>query len=108
MRRPFVTVVCCILGLVGNVYARTTKHSLSDNAQQLLSQSMNWMDIYYDNSAGYLYDVSGTAALRHETRSSAWYALGLLARNDGDDVRNAEIIIRNVIEGQYKNVSEQW
>lgn len=106
--RLVVPIACGLLGLVTNAAAGSAPHSLSTNARQLLTESMNWMDIYYDASAGYLYDVSGTAALRHETRSSAWYALGLLARNDGDDVRNAETIIRNVIQGQYRNVSEQW
>lgn len=46
--------------------------------------------------------------MRHDTRLSSWYAVGLLARNQNDDVSNAERIIRNVIGGQFKNVSEQW
>lgn len=82
--------------------------SLPSNAQGLFNESMNWLDTYYDASYGYLYDVNAQSALHHETRSSVWYATGLLARNQGDDVANAERIIRNVIEGQYKNPSEQW
>lgn len=69
---------------------------------------MSWMDTYYDPTAGYLYEVGGTSALRHETRSSAWYAIGLLARNGPGDVVEAEKIITNVIEGQYKNPVQQW
>lgn len=103
-----VKVLCCFLALGNNAFAKTYLQSLSPNSRQLLTQSMNWMDMYYDSSAGYLYDVSGTAALRHETRSSAWYAVGLLARNGEDDVQNAERIIRNVIQDQYGNTSEQW
>lgn len=66
------------------------------------------MDDYYDPAAGYLYEVGGASALRHETRSSAWYAIGLLGRNGPDDVKEAERIITNVIHGQYKNPAEQW
>lgn len=81
---------------------------LPNNAQQLLDESMRWMDMFYDRSESYLYELSATAALRHETRSSVWYALGLLARNEKDDVDQAENIISNVVGGQFKDPSEQW
>ncbi|KAK8008222.1 hypothetical protein PG991_010773 [Apiospora marii] len=82
--------------------------SVSPNAQGLLNESMAWMDTFYDPDLGYLYDVEGGAALRHETRSSAWYAVGLLARNEKDDAKEAEHIITNIIGAQFKNVSQQW
>lgn len=82
--------------------------SLSPNAQEMFTESMTWMDDYYDSSAGYLYNFEGASALRQETRSSAWYALGLLARNSCHDVSEAEKIITNIVAGQYKNPSEQW
>jgi hypothetical protein len=69
---------------------------------------MDWMDGFYDPSAGYLFDESSATALRHETRSSAWYAIGLLARNEHDDVKNALQIITNVIDNQYKDPKDQW
>lgn len=69
---------------------------------------MQWMDTFYDSSAGYLYDLSAATALHHETRSSAWYAVGLLARNEGCDVDEALKIITNVIQGQYKEIGLQW
>lgn len=82
--------------------------SLSPHAQSLFNQSMSWMDTFYDESAGYLYNVGGSVALRHNPRSSVWYSLGLLARNEGDDVQEAEKIITNTINGQYKVESEIW
>ena len=82
--------------------------SLPKNAPSLLTESMDWLDGYYDPSAGYLFDVSSTSALRHETRSSAWYAIGLLARNEGKDVEYAMDIITNVIAGQFKDPEDQW
>jgi hypothetical protein len=81
---------------------------LPANAQNLLGESMRWMDTFYDSSESYLYELSAAAALRHETRSSVWYALGLLARNEKDDVDQAESIICNVVGAQFKNPSEQW
>lgn len=84
------------------------KHAFEPNAQQLLDESMSWMDTFYDPAAAYLYDESAATALRHETRSSVWYALGLLARNDQDDAHQAARIITNVIGGQFKDPAEQW
>ncbi|KAF2646279.1 hypothetical protein P280DRAFT_386912 [Massarina eburnea CBS 473.64] len=76
-------------------------------ADQLLKESMDWMDMYYDAEEGYLFSLSAKA-LTHETRASTWYAAGLLARNEGDDVEQALKIVENVIIGQHKNESSQW
>ncbi|KAK2031077.1 hypothetical protein LX32DRAFT_557753, partial [Colletotrichum zoysiae] len=92
----------------GTATASSYVASMPVNAQGLLNESMAWMDQFYDGDAGYLYDFSAAMALRHETRSSAWYALGLLARNDGDDAAQADKIITNIIGAQFKVESEQW
>lgn len=99
-----------LLALSGHTGLATSSYIdvLSDNAKELFTESMDWMDTYYDTRAGYLYDVSATAALRHETRSSAWYAFGLLARNKGHDVSEAEKIIQGIISGQYKDPADEW
>jgi len=99
--------VLASIALVNAAPAQYGSH-LPKNAQELLDQSMTWMDTFYDSSESYLYDLSATAALRHETRHSTWYALGLLARNEHDDVHEAEKIISNVIGAQFKDPSEQW
>ena len=92
------------------VNAKSYASSLESNAKQLFTESMTWMDTKYDRSVNYLYDFTKSTgtALRHETRSSVWYAFGLLARNEDDDAKQAEKIITNVIHGQYKVESEQW
>ncbi|KAJ0165842.1 hypothetical protein CTA2_9770 [Colletotrichum tanaceti] len=92
----------------GSVTASSYVASMPVHAQGLLNESMAWMDQYYDRSAGYLYDFGASSALRHETRSSVWYALGLLARNEGDDAAQAERIITNTIGAQFKVEPEQW
>jgi hypothetical protein len=68
---------------------------------------MDWLDMYYDSERGYLFSLN-SAALVHETRASAWYAAGLLARNKADDVEQAVRIVNNVIAGQFKDESAQW
>lgn len=78
-----------------------------DHAKILLHESMAWMDMYYDNERAYLFDLDA-AALVHDTRSSVWYAAGLLARNEADDSEQAGRIVENVIRAQFKNESEQW
>jgi hypothetical protein len=87
--------------------ARSTANDTENAVTQLLQESMNWMDMYYDTEAGYLYNLDSKALL-HDTRSSSWYAAGLLARNEGDDAEQAARIVENIIVGQHKNVSSQW
>ncbi|KAI5460845.1 hypothetical protein BGZ63DRAFT_357733 [Mariannaea sp. PMI_226] len=84
------------------------KKSMSPNAQSLFTESMEWMDDFYDSKAGYLYDLSAATALSHDTRSSVWYAFGLLTRNNGTDAAEAERIITNVIHAQYKSPGDEW
>ncbi|EMD60323.1 hypothetical protein GGP41_008302 [Bipolaris sorokiniana] len=84
-----------------------TRNETQDFTTSLLQESMDWMDMYYDNERGYLFDLDA-AAMVHDTRSSAWYAAGLLARNENDDVEQAVRIVTNIIQGQFKNESEQW
>ncbi|KAF1838170.1 hypothetical protein BDW02DRAFT_586045 [Decorospora gaudefroyi] len=76
-------------------------------AAGLLHESMDWMDMYYDNARGYLFSLNA-AALTHDTRASVWYAVGLLARNKADDVEQAVRIVKNVIWAQFTNESAQW
>ncbi|RDW79783.1 hypothetical protein BP6252_04421 [Coleophoma cylindrospora] len=105
--------VTAALALVPSVWgsngtASSYVSSLPLNTQGLFNESMEWMDDFYDAAAGYLYDESAATALRHETRSSAWYAVGLLARNNGSDVENALKIIVNVCSAQFKDPADQW
>lgn len=83
------------------------RNDTGSHASNLLHESMNWLDMFYDNERGYLFSLN-SAAMVHETRASAWYAAGLLARNEADDVEQAVRIVTNVIGGQFKNESQQW
>ncbi|KAJ4308943.1 hypothetical protein N0V94_009149 [Neodidymelliopsis sp. IMI 364377] len=102
---------CAALTLLGySVTASRTLQKGNDTetyAKSLLHESMDWLDMYYDNERGYLFSLN-SAALVHETRASVWYAAGLLARNEADDVEQAVRIVNNVIAGQFKNETAQW
>lgn len=100
-----------LLGLLLAVTGVSSAVELKDHAhaQTLLDESMEFMDKIYDRDAGYLYYFYyPLAAGQHETRSSMWYATGLLQRNRGDDVDQAVKIIRNIIGDQEKNETLQW
>ncbi|EED21461.1 conserved hypothetical protein [Talaromyces stipitatus ATCC 10500] len=82
---------------------------LSGHAQSLFDQSMSFQDQIYDPDVSYLrYFYYPLAAGPHETRSTVWYSLGLLQRNQGDDVKEAIKILENVIGDQEKNASVLW
>lgn len=92
-----------------SVAERTGAAELTGYAKDMFDEAMDFLDDIYDSDAGYLnYFYYPLAADKHETRSSAWYASGLLQRNEGDDLAEAIKIITNIIGGQQKNVSLQW
>jgi hypothetical protein len=96
--------------LATSAFGRTILEKRNDTASysaNLLQESMSWMDMYYDRERGYLFSLD-SAALSHETRSSVWYAAGLLARNEADDVEQAVKIVKNAVGAQFKNESQQW
>lgn len=80
----------------------------TDNVQEMFTESMDWLDTYYDPNMGYLYDLDRENSLRHNSRSSVWYALGLLARNEDSDSKEADKIIKALIGGQFTDSEKQW
>ena len=60
--------------------------------------------------AAQLYDPKSKTAMSHEALASAWYAVGLLARNgnDGEDMCRAESIISYIIADQQDNAADLW
>ncbi|KAK6851764.1 hypothetical protein PG995_011889 [Apiospora arundinis] len=98
-----------LLLAAGNFGVSSAVELKGSHAQSLLDESMDFMDKIYDRDAGYLYYFYyPLAAGQHETRSSMWYATGLLQRNRGDDVDQAVKIIKNIIGDQEKNETLQW
>ncbi|KAH4893965.1 hypothetical protein HBI26_103970 [Parastagonospora nodorum] len=103
----FSRITACItLGLLASSASAV---KLSGHPKDMFDKSMTFLDQLYDDSVGYLYwFYYPLAAGQHETRSTIWYVPGLLNRQEGDDVKNAIRILRNVIGDQEKNVEAQW
>lgn len=96
-------------GAAANNSSSSTNATSATYIDQMFNQSMSFLDEIYDPDAGYLwYFYFPLAPGKHETRSTVWYAAGLLRRNQGDDAEQANKIITSVIAGQQKNVSAQW
>lgn len=99
--------ILTLLSVTAATRVEPHRNGTESYAANLLRESMNWLDMYYDYERGYLFSLDA-AALTHETRSSVWYAAGLLARNEPDDVEQAVRIVKNTIGAQFKNESLQW
>jgi hypothetical protein len=88
----------------------SAKHvgSLDANAQQLLTTSVAWMDHYWDEATGLLRSPDDVAdphhpqpGLDHMVRESAWYALGLLLRNNPGDGERAIRALEAILTHQF-------
>ncbi|QRW24836.1 WD repeat protein [Rhizoctonia solani] len=73
---------------------------LSNNAQELFDIAMTYNDDGWDPIRG----ATGAGS----ARATAWYAVGLLARNDGSDVATARDIIEREIDAQYIVPGNPW
>ncbi|KAF8904879.1 hypothetical protein CPB85DRAFT_1437624 [Mucidula mucida] len=75
----------------------------------------SYLDTMSSNQRGlFVYAMEGLDAnfappfIFNSPRYSAWYAVGLLARNEGDDVAIANQIIRDVVAAQFKDPTQLW
>ena len=81
---------------------------LSPNERDLLLASLAWSERFWDEQMGLLWapgdrpDPQGDIERRaHTVRDSAWYALGLLLRNDGGDTARAVRILHRILDYQF-------
>lgn len=103
---PTLLVYMAIMPVAFTVSTNSCLEKWSKDTRQLFSEPMDYMERLYNPDAGYLLDPSGATALRHNTRASVWYVVGLLARNQGKDAEQAMKIVRNVIDAQLPEF--QW
>lgn len=85
-----------------------SNYTMSNFAQDLFDTSMNWQDTFWDDDLGYLITADNTLPGRYDSRQTAWYAVGLVARNGTGDIEKAERIISNLHKGQYKDPTKIW
>ena len=73
-----------------------------------------WMDQAWDDDAGLLWNPPGSfddvlePRSAHLVRETAWYALGLLRRDDPGDRMRAEAAMATVIGHQYDEPGQAW
>ncbi|TFK53879.1 hypothetical protein OE88DRAFT_1675168 [Heliocybe sulcata] len=79
--------------------------SLSPVALDLFNTSLTDTSSFFDPSVNYLLSSDPATPGKHDTRASAMYAVGLLLRNEKDDVETAVRIIENVAGTQYGKAS---
>lgn len=85
-----------------------TLASLESNAQQLLTESVAWMDRFWDEATGLLWNPGDAPDPHifeptggHMVRESVWYALGLLIRNRAGDTARAIRILDVALTCQF-------
>jgi hypothetical protein len=78
------------------------------------TRTTSWMDDLWDadtallwNPPGSFDDVTGPRTV-HLVRESAWYALGLLRRDEPGDRDRAERTLTSVLDHQYDEPSQPW
>jgi hypothetical protein len=81
--------------------------SASPNSVTLMDEIMPWCDRWFDPDAALVVNPPGSFAKEGRTRSlhlvthSAWYAYGLLRRNEDDDISTANRIFKRLLTLQY-------
>ncbi|KAB5592449.1 hypothetical protein CTheo_4096 [Ceratobasidium theobromae] len=92
-----------IIGLIFNNPATSASKKikgLSKNAQEIFDIAMTYNDDGWDSIRG----TTGAGS----ARATAWYAVGLLARNEGSDTAIACDIIEREIDAQYIVPGNAW
>ena len=79
-------------------------------AWNIVTDATAWMDVWWDPRLNMLYDPSASTSMGHTTLGSAWYAVGLLARNgnNGEDAAKADAIINYIISQQFQDPQDLW
>ncbi|KAJ7588100.1 hypothetical protein C8J56DRAFT_860795 [Mycena floridula] len=97
LARQFDNVSATSASHVVSAVSASFLDTLSTNQEALFNYGMKGLDANF--RAPFLFK---------SPRYSAWYAVGLLARNEGDDVAVASKMIRDVIKYQFKDPSKLW
>ena len=76
--------------------------SVDANARDLFATAMQWMEGYWDEAAGLLWDSGANrAAPQHTIRGSVWYAFGLLMRQRPGNSARAVRVIDTILNYQF-------
>ncbi|OZJ02710.1 hypothetical protein BZG36_03857 [Bifiguratus adelaidae] len=90
-----------LLAVANYAMAQTTLGSLSANAQSLATLSLEWMDKDWDGSGFLKRETLDFPPGVHEVRQTAFYAVGLMLRNQGNDTARAVQAVNAILTQQY-------
>jgi len=94
-----------------------TLKSLPPLARTMARETLNWLEPYHDASCDLLLypgtvgsygSLQAGTARPHLVRESAWWAMGLLLRNQGDDAARAERILNAVLRWQFNEPGQPY
>jgi hypothetical protein len=95
--------------------SNTHLEQLGPNARDLAERSLNWMDSCWDEAAGLFqmpnrafYEDGNVSAEVHLVRETAWYALGLLLRNQPGDAARAGRAVDALLNYQFDAPGEPY
>ncbi len=117
--KPFPSLLLCALlsaspalnAVEKTVSVATTLNTTDTRPRELLLSSLRFSDAYWDEPVGLLWSASPDsigANRRHGVRESAWYALGLLMRQQPGDEARAIRIIDQVLTLQFDAPGHVW
>jgi hypothetical protein len=85
------------------------------NARQLVAASVEWMDRYWNESMGLLWDPGEQvdphhpqSADHHMVRETGWYALGLLIRDNEHDLERALRALDMILTHQFDEPDQPY
>ncbi|KIK68511.1 hypothetical protein GYMLUDRAFT_721800 [Collybiopsis luxurians FD-317 M1] len=105
MLSTFFTLFCVVLSLFEVGWSDEAHpivsflDSLPATQRDIFNYGMKGLDINWGGPGTFIFG---------SVRYSAWYAVGLLARNENDDAKDANDLIKSVISYQFTDPSKIW
>lgn len=98
-----------VFALVLTLLASLEALAAPDRPAEMLTASLVVSDRAWDEQAGFLWSAApGENGRIHRVRESAWYALGLLMRDQPGDAPRAIRIIGQVLDFQFAASGQAW
>ena len=100
-------------GAAGSRRRQAPRH-LSAPVGPVTAATTAWMDRWWDDDAGLLWNPPGSfegvvePRSVHLVRETAWYAIGLLRRDGAGDRARAEAALATVLDHQYDEPGQPW
>jgi hypothetical protein len=105
--KPILPVLF-LLALLGARPLPGEPPALGPRARDLLTASLQYNDRLWDERTGLLWTSPTGATRAHDIRSSAWYALGLMLRDQPGDRTRAFRVVDVILGQQINDPGQPW